>query len=225
MDRAAKQLRLADFRDCIAAMPVRYQAFSSKRSTWKLLEKHPDIGLVIRELLPDVGDIQISRADLVHYGTENELTLFVFATIMWGYSAGMRGVNLKRISSEHKALAALLRKVRAENIEDWTKHTAGNRIDGVGLSTYTKFLHFLGVTVEGFPSLILDDRIVRVASNSQFDELADLCALRAHNARQKYVEYLRCMHKVARQLKVRAGNLEMFLFEFGLNLKSAIRPM
>jgi len=47
-------------------------------------------------------------------------------------------------------------------------------IKGIGPSTYTKFLSFLSVQVQGHAALILDDRIIRVANEGIFEELRPL---------------------------------------------------
>jgi len=93
-------------------------------------------------------------------------------------------------------------------------------IKGIGPSTYTKFLSFLSVQVQGHAALILDDRIIRVANEGIFEELRPLKNLsHKKNADVSYPDYLRCIHDIASQLSVSPEQIEFFLFEFGLNLK------
>jgi hypothetical protein len=84
---------------------------------------------------------------------------------------------------------------------------------------YTKFLTFLSVPVHGLSALILDDRIIRVAQQGIFQELAPLQGLSDSNAARSYPRYLERMHSLAGDITVSAEQLEFFLFEFGLNLK------
>lgn len=94
---------------------------------------------------------------------------------------------------------------------------------GIGLSTYTKFLNFLPAQVHGYDALILDDTIIRIASQGVFERLAPLRDLKRLKAADSYPSYLKCMHRVATDLGVRAEVIEYFLFVFGLNLKSPSR--
>ncbi len=88
-----------------------------------------------------------------------------------------------------------------------------------GTVTYTKFLHFLQVRVQGSGALILDDRLIQVARRHVFADLDPLCSIAAHNAAGRYPEYLSLMHTLAHFLGVAPEALELFLFEFGLSLK------
>jgi hypothetical protein len=106
-------------------------------------------------------------------------------------------------------------------IDRWLEHYFAMDVDGLGLSTYTKFLHFLNVSVEGWPALILDDRLIKVANRGLFSELTPLQGLATHNAAESYTDYLKCMHSVAKQISVRPDALELFLFTFGPHLKES----
>ena len=136
-------------------------------------------------------------------------------TLLWGYPDGMRGNHASNIADSLDVLTGLLSEARL-GISNWKNHFESlNGIPGVGLSTYTKFLNFLSVTVSGKTALILDDRIVRVAKSRAFEEFTDsLTALR-------YPACLERMHSIAETLGVDAESLEFFLFEFGLNLKES----
>jgi hypothetical protein len=215
-------LKLSDFRDCIAAMPVQYQAFTSKRSTWKQLESHPEIGPAMSTLFSSGAEIRISRGDLLGYATADDLTQFVFATIIWGYPRGMRGFNLQKLITGYTRLLPMLQAARDKGLDDWSSHFSSSRIGGIGLSTYSKFLYFLRAKVHGFSALILDDRLIQVARKRYYAELSSLAQIGGHNAASMYPAYLSCVHREAARLKVPSENLEMFLFEFGLNIKPLV---
>ena len=73
--------------------------------------------------------------------------------------------------------------------------------------------------VQGRAALILDDRMIRVASQGIWKELAPRGDLSNSNAVGCYPNYLKRMHSLANSLQVRPEAIEFFLFEFGLNLK------
>ena len=146
------------------------------------------------------------------------------ATIIWGYPGGMRGNHVRNLIRHLGPLTQLLAEARTQTIVEWSTHYAKvGPIAGIGLSTYTKFLNFLSVQVHGHAALILDDRIIRIANQSVFEELAPLRGLNSRNAASSYPSYLMCMHSVASGLDVPAEAIEFFLFEFGLNLKPGHR--
>jgi hypothetical protein len=141
------------------------------------------------------------------------------ATIVWGYTSGGRGKNIANLIKEFDELTELLSEIRTQTIPAWNIHYEKvKKIKGIGLSTYTKFLNFLSVEVQGHTALILDNRIIRVTRQGIWKELAPL-ELSNSNAVRCYPCYLKHMHSAANSLKVSPEALEFFLFEFGLSLK------
>ncbi len=214
-------MRLASFRDLIANMPVSYQAFTSKKPTWaRHINRHDPAGDALTAIFGTADEVTISRSDLRSLAGKPDLRQFVMATIIWGYPRGMRGNNVSRLVSHLDLLSSHISTARVPPGIDWSSHYEKvKRIPGVGLSTYTKFLSFLSVQVQGHTALILDDRIIRVSNLGLFEELAPLRRLNNRNAVRSYPGYLDCIHGLARSLGVSAEGIEFFLFEFGLNLK------
>src|SRR5882724_7693895 len=220
----SQMMQLSEFRDLIEIMPVSFQASTSKRSTWeKHLLENNKASEALRSILDAFGPkdmIILSRRDLLYLARKSSLERFVMATIVWGYTSGGRGKNVANLMSDLAELTGLLSEARDHEIADWKKHyEAVETIKGIGLSTYSKFLNFLSVKVDGDQALILDDRIIRVLSQDVWQEL---CVLRelSKNPVRSYPKYLKEMRRIANSLEVSAEALEFFLFEFGLNLKS-----
>ena len=218
-------MRLADFSDLISKMPVSNQAFASKRSTWSPHINGKDAaGSALQAVFDaysiDFESIFLSRDDLRALALKPDLAEFVMATIIWGYPRGMRGHNFRNVTSHLDSLRQQLSDARSCPISDWTSHCKSLRqIRGVGLSTYTKFLHFLSAKIGGHEALILDQRIIEVAQQNLFEELAPIRGLNSSNAARLYPEYLECMNDTASRLSVSQDKIEFFLFEFGLHLK------
>ncbi len=218
-------MRLSSFRDLIAKMPISCQAFTSKKSTWvSYIDRHGAAGDALASIFDKFSgsEVTLSRSDLRSLAGNPDLGQFVMATIIWGYPRGMRGNNLARLVSDFDSLTSLLSSTLSEqSVIDWSSHYDEKvvPIGGIGLSTYTKFLSFLSIQVQGYPALILDDRIIRVSSHGLFEELAPLQKLSVNNAVGLYPQYLDCIQGLARSLDVSAEGIEFFLFEFGLNLK------
>jgi hypothetical protein len=168
------------------------------------------------------GKVILSRGDLRNLADKPDLAQFIMATIVWGYTSGGRGNNIKNvIECGFNDLKELLSEVRTQTAIEWNFHYKRVRkIKGIGLSTHTKFLNFLPVKVDGYQPLILDDRMIRVASQSIWKELDSLRELRGNPIRS-YPTYLKEVHRIANSLEVSAEAIEFFLFEFGLNLKQS----
>ena len=220
---------LANFKDLITNMPVSYQAFTSKRKTWQLhIGKDNEAGRALRSIFQDskggaLDMVTLSRSDLRCLGNKQNLAEFVMATIVWGYPRGMRGNHVGNMMGDVNLLTKLLIDARLNAVPNWKNHYANvNQINGIGLSTYTKFLSFLDVQVEGHTALILDDRIIRVVSQCVFEELRPLQKLNNNSAANSYPEYLKVISDVAMQLNVSAESMELFLFEFGLSMKQPL---
>ncbi len=214
-------MRLSSFRDLIAKMPISCQAFTSKRSTWEPhINRYDVAGEALTAIFGMSGEVTLSRSDLRSLACKPDLAQFVMATIIWGYPRGMRGNHVSSVISHLGSLTALISTARTQPVLDWSSHFEKVvPIAGIGLSTYTKFLSFLSVQIQGHTALILDDRIIRISNGGLFEELAPLRGLKEHNAVRSYPEYLVCIHSLARSFEVSAEGIEFFLFEFGLNLK------
>jgi hypothetical protein len=209
-------VHLTDFKSLIAAMPTPYQAFTAKRKTknWAaVLQRGDRAGEVMHHIFGDTDSVRVSRNDLREWARLKNLDCVVMGTLLWGYPDGMRGNHAANIADNLAALTGLLGEARL-GISNWKEHFEKvEAIPGLGLSTYTKFLNFLSVSVSGKTALILDKRIIDVAKSHVFEEFtASLTA-------RRYPTYLQRMHSIADILEVEAENLEFFLYEFGLNLK------
>ncbi len=206
-------------------MPVSYQAFTSKRSSWaEHIDRDDDVGYALSSIFDTSENVTLSRSDLRCLAKDPDLTKFIMSTIIWGYPRGMRGNHFSNLIDHFGALKQLLSTARAQPLADWANHYENVKpITGIGPSTYTKFLSFLSADIQGHTALILDDRIIRIAKQGVFEELAPLLKLRNHNAIRMYPQYLENLHILAGKYEVAAEKIEFFLFEFGLNLKQSLR--
>jgi len=209
------------FRKLIDAMPEQEQAFTSRKRTWeKYLAADTRTSQELKSLFGDEGELEISRNDLFGYSAEGDLTRFIIATLLWGYPSGMRGNHFLNITNEINNLTGVLAEAKL-GVTDWETHYSKIKaIHGLGLSTYTKFLYFLGITICGHPALILDDRIIRTINKGVFIDFQPLQKISSYNAVRNYPYYLEVMDQIAQDLGVDHGRLEMFVFEFGLNIKT-----
>lgn len=200
----------------IQSLPVAQQAFTIKASNWQknLLIIH------FQEIFKGSESICLSRND-VH--NTNNIELFILKTILWGYPKGMRGKNFENIYKNLKALSEILNVpnrtfLKKDNLSELQCKL--HKIDGLGLSTYSKLLYFRDFIFDGVPALILDERLIRVFKNKVFKEFEPLSQISQYNSVKMYGAYLQIMSELSEQYKVSGEQIEQFLFIFGNHLKT-----
>jgi len=92
-------------------------------------------------------------------------------------------------------------------------------LDGIGISTASKFLYFIKCKYRKYNCLIFDDKISSIINNKLFLELPLDCIITRSNNQNTYFEYLIKMKEISARLKIKRENPEMFLFIFGNTLK------
>lgn len=216
-------MNLDPHRDLIVNMPVQQHGFRSKREIWSnRVNPLPEdlVGIFDHE---DIATI--SRADLFMAARDNNIARYIYKVLLWGYPRGMRGNNFESLVNGMEHIVDLLTQIMQNDnqISNWERHwkeffCQGNDrggIAGLKLSTYSKFLYFMGTRVNGGASLILDQALINVFSNGIFDEFEELIGINYITAPAFYPTYLSVIGSEAERLRVQADQLEMFLFIFG----------
>ena len=214
---------LATYQTLITQLPVREQCFTTKRSTWVNFEHSDDEFKRINNSIFKSNDIVcISRNDL--FKSNSKLKEFIIKTIYWGYSGGMRGNNFSNILSKvdniENELLKLKQIINPTSNDFFLSAAVFKNITGLGLSTYSKLLHFLEITIDGYPCLILDQRLIDIFKNRMFSEYQTLEAISSYNKIKLYPKYLELTNSIASKFQTNGGNIEQFLFIFGGNLKN-----
>lgn len=76
--------------------------------------------------------------------------------------------------------------------------------------------------IGGLPALILDSRIIEVLQKGVYEELIGLRQKSTFNKARYYVDYLAEMHRIAEANAYCVDQLELFLFQYGNNLKTTV---
>lgn len=206
---------LKTYTQLIQSLPVADQAFTVKASNWQkaLSDFH------FQKIFNGAKNICLSRKD-VH--DTNNFELFVFKTILWGYPKGMRGNNFENIYKNINPLSEILNlpdRAFLKSDDLYKLQNEIHKIEGLGLSTYSKLLYFRDFKFDGVPALILDERLIRVFKNKVFEEFESLAKISQYNSVKIYNDYLQMMAALSEQLNVSGEQLEQFLFIFGNHLK------
>jgi len=214
-------MKITDFAELIRCMPYREQAFDVKYEIWKGTEPSKIIENIFRNKDKN-GIITISRNDL--FQSNSDLVEFVIKVIMWGYPTKGRGNNIDNfLKSENfeSFIETLVDAKKNKHISITDINNLMKNSTGLGFSTLSKILYFSRINYETMPALIFDLRVINALSAGRFNDsgIEIFKKLRYDNALKNYNNYLRFMNLLAKKLQTEADRIEMFLFEFGSNLK------
>lgn len=206
-------MRIADFELLIHELPVRNQSFDIKKSNWKCENQTVLIDRVFRN--KDI--VTLNRFDLINSSIDIEE--FIIKTLMWGYPTKGRGNNIDNLlkPENFEKLSETLRfyKDSEITIETLKKDL---QIEGLGLSTLTKFTNFLNTQINGYNAIILDNQIIEAINSGRFEELNPLIGISLNNAPNKYTDYIKLIDQISKTTHSQPEQVELFLFIFGRNL-------
>jgi hypothetical protein len=242
--RPAKTMKIANYKRLIQVLPFMEQAFEVKRSQWKELVSEEILDQIFGEnkdqnpvFLSDQGNsslkpkeqiVTISRFELFH--KHQNLELFIVKVLMWGYPTKGRGKNIENLlnsSNLNKLVNALVLFNTKESITiSEIKEMLKLKIGGLGLSTLSKFLYFMRLRIGSYVALILDLRVISALNSGKYSDpgIEKFEPLRYDNALAHYEDYLIFINELAKNLEAEPDHVEMFLFEYGRNLKGMV-PM
>ena len=215
-------MKISTYKTLISNLPVGQQSFSTKRDTWQKaqneifwLEDFND------QLFDNNETLQVNRKDI--FNSSSSMRKLILKTIYWGYPRGLRGNHFVDILKNIEVLETILNEIKQQR--DLKTSDFDNLIKklkcitGLGLSTYSKLLYFLDLSINNNPCLILDQRLIDVFNSEFYDDFSDLAKINAYNKEDKYLSYLDITNKLADELQTKGENIEQFLFMFGNNLK------
>ncbi len=242
--RPAKTMKISNYKRLIQVIPYMEQAFEVKRSQWTNLVSEDILNQIFGENVepnrvsmtdpknPSTKLIDqtvvISRFELFH--KYQNLELFIVKVLMWGYPTKGRGKNIKNLLKESNLTLLKNAFKKFETEESITISDIGEllklKIEGLGLSTLTKFLYFLRLRIGTYRALILDLRVISALNSGKYRDpgIEQFKPLKYENALLHFSDYLIFINELAKDLQAKPDQVEMFLFEYGRNLKGMV-PM
>ena len=213
-------MKISDFKKFIREIPFEYQSFDIKYDHWK------DVGK--REIIESIfsyknknGIITISRNDL--FQSSKNLREFVIKVLMWGYPTKGRGRNIENFLNKENFDGFISKFQEVEKKENITMSDINELLiyKGLKLSSLSKILYFKRIIIENFPAMILDQKVINAISSGKFcdSEFEQFKGLKYENSVNYYVKYLKFLNELAQQIGTEADRIELFLFEYGSNLK------
>ncbi|PVH25499.1 8-oxoguanine DNA glycosylase OGG fold protein [Sphingobacterium corticibacter] len=217
---------MENYKTLIAHLPVQEQSFTTKRTTWLKAENHISwLKNLNDRLFENNPTLTISRHDIFE---TQDIREKIILTIYWGYTAGMRGNHFVNILHEIEVIEnRLITLSQTSNLTtaDYEElRTTFKKINGLGLSTYSKLLYFFKISFNNAPCLILDQRLIDTFVGQAHIEFHLLRNIRYENAEKLYLQFLDLTQELAIRLSTTGENIELFLFTFGKNLKTTPLP-
>jgi len=240
--KTAKIMKISNYKRLIQVLPYMEQAFEIKRSQWKELVSEEILDQIFIEnkdqnpaFLSGQGNssqkakeqiVTISRFELFH--KYQNLELFIVMVLMWGYPTKGRGKNIENLLKEPNItdLKNALSKFETKESITISEIKEMLKIGSLGLSTLSKFLYFMRLKIGSNWTLILDQRVISVLNSGKYSDpgIEQFEPLRYDNALLHYDDYLIFINALAKDLQAEPDQVEMFLFEYGRNLKGMV-PM
>lgn len=207
-------MKIINFKNFISEFPFKNHAFNIKSENWKVATQQQLIDSIFKHQL----EITLNRNDLSNANLN--INEFIIKTLMWGYPTKGRGKNIDKLleSNNFNSLLEILKRYKNKNITALQLKSDIKNIPGLGLSTITKFTHFLGTTIDGKKAVILDNQIIEAINTNRFEEFKTLQGITYLNAPNKYVQYITIIDELSKSMKVFPDQIEIFLFTFGRNL-------
>lgn len=210
-------MKIADFELLIQKLPFRNQSFDIKKTNWKCKNQT----VLIDRIFNDKEIITLNRFDLIN--SSYDIEEFIIKTLMWGYPTKGRGNNIDNLLKPEN-FEKLSETLKFYNETEISIETLKKdlKIEGLGLSTLTKFTNFLNTRINGYKAIILDNQIIEAINTGRFEELNSLVGISINNAQKKYIDYLKLIDQIANITHSQPEQVELFLFIFGKNLSEII---
>lgn len=204
-------MKIEKFQNLIQQLPYEQQSFDVNRKTWEKFNQTK----YINRIFENKQTININRFDLIN--SNGNIADFILKTLMWAYPTGGRGNNITNLLEEENfnRLEKILETYKNQEITISQLKKDIKSINGLALSTITKFTHFLDTTIEGKRAVILDFQIIKAINTGRFEEFNSLKGISYQNAPNRYLNYLKIVNELSEKLKVEPDQIEMFLFTFG----------
>lgn len=204
---------IKEYRDLISLIPVKKQSTIVKKEVWT---RFSSIEQIKDSIFGSNDSVEISREDVL---SESDTAKRIVMALMWGYPTGGRGNNIEKTLSKMDDLTQLLSSI---NEKDLTKAQARkelakfSKINGLGASTWSKFLYFFNVSIDSRKCQIYDLKIVDSLNKKQFSEIG---SQEWKQNKKQYYQYIELLDNLATDMRVLPEQVELFLFYFNLYYK------
>lgn len=142
------------------------------------------------------------------------------SSLMWGYPTKGRGKNIDNILKKEnfEYLVDVLKDYRNNEISMEQLNNDIKNVQGLGLSTITKFTQFLNTRINSYRAIMLDNQIIQSIETKRFEDLEHLQGINYNNAHNYYLKYIETIGQMSGNMNVEPDQIEIFLYTLGKNL-------
>lgn len=206
---------ITTYANLITNIPVLKQSTKIKKKDWNRFSYNNKLKIE-KAIFGTKAEVEISREDIFYEkDTENKIVM----TLMWGYPTGGRGSNIANLLKNLGKLKTTLDRIKDTNLSDQDFNVLiqeFNKIHGLGMSTWSKFLYFFNVEIDSRRCQIFDMKIVESLNKIQFSELI------GNTWKQNitdYCSYIQLAKDLAGKINSSPEQVELFMFYFNYSYK------
>lgn len=207
--------KIINYAKLIKELPINEQSARIKKLVWERIV-YKEKEEIEKLIFSNNTETELSRKQIKN---EKDIKKKLIMILMWGYPTGGRGNNIQNVLSKLEKLVNIFSEYKNKNLvqEDFLKLVSLFKgIEGLGISTWTKFLYFFEISIESKQCEIFDLKIVESLNKKQFVELGTKNWIQDTN---NYLEYINLLDEVSNKINVKPDQVELFLFYFNLYYK------
>jgi hypothetical protein len=196
-------VNLNDFKEQITNLNVKGEV-----STGTIANKYYEIPasrVIVNQFAPN-RQLSLSREDIIK---ETDLRTKYVKILVWGYRRDLR--NTSTLLDKLDIIIDYQKKY--EKDRDGNKYLKNLlSIKRMGLSTASKILYFMGVKIDNYPAVIIDNRVITALPLvEQFTSF-----YKKRNSASFYRDIIEAIGKAAKDLDTDSDKIEYFLYKLGI---------
>ena len=205
-------ISISAFADSIRATKVREDVYDATVSSNYF--KNPAVETIVRSFTTE-GKMHLTREDIFN---EKDLHTKLVKILVWGYPGDVR--NTPTIIKELGIVETLQNQYEKKSItgKEYLKELLA--IKRLGISTASKILYFMNVSIDNYPAIIIDARVV-----SAFPIITELAKLTGAWDVKSYIKANTAIGELAKSNKLAPEQIEYFLFKLGKEWENHIQTI
>jgi hypothetical protein len=174
--------------------------------------------MLLASFFDDQEIVYLSRKEIFSRSRRGPTDLFALSVLLWGFPTNQHGVCGHALQNWENLMEWVghlrrNREMTLQQLEEMIPHMHNMR--GLGISTFSKYMYFMGCRINGHCCLILDDRVAKGIWNltgSEFDDLKAATQNNNHRVYRNYPAFLEAMENISTTMGVASHNLEYVLW-------------
>lgn len=158
----------------------------------------------------------ISRKDIFN-AVKSKKNVFEITIMiaLWSYPSNAHGLATKIIIQKKKLVSLFEEDKKINDLDGLKSLYKKYKFPGFGFTTFTKFLYFLGFTVDKVPCIILDLKIIWLIKNGHIKFLPEFEYTPTYSNHEFYFEYIKKMKSFSDKINCKPDQVELAIYLLG----------